>query len=162
MTWQSFLLPYGRMPRLPFVAVTAATYILFVVLVMSWAKMPASGRLLMDLPLFLIFLVKFIAAAKRLHDIRLSAVWAAPALVIMIWGMYNNYAVPLLHAPFLSIPGFFWIGTTIVGYNTVAAVVLLLALVLTDVCLFFVPGNKGQNRYGPGLHMRDDVITDVF
>ena len=49
-----------------------------------------------------------------------------------------------------------------VGYSTIVAMALLIALVLTDVLLCFMPGNSGQNRYGPGLHSRESVITDVF
>lgn len=163
MSWISYFLPVGRIPRLPYIGVTIAIYVVFMLLIMAWSRMDTdAGRLWIDLPLFALFTVKFIAAAKRLHDIGLSGLWAAPVLILLATGLYNNYAVQLLHAPSLFLPGFITIGSALVSYSTIAAMALLVTLVLTDVLLCLMPGNTGQNRYGQGLHNRESVITDVF
>lgn len=137
---------------------------LFIVVVVNlWRVREYSGAYyLLHVVAMSMLPVKFCLAARRLHDLGQSMLWALPLLLLCTVGCYNNYFVPLTSAPFFDVgvplsvifPRFAnsttVLGLTVAGY-----------IVLTDLVLCVIPGNQGANRYGLDPR-RDDSPVDIF
>ena len=160
--WRFLLSPRGRIARTPYLGVIVVLYVAFVTLVQFWSTSSGMVRPALSVMLMAVFPLKFIASAKRLHDINLPALAAAPALLLMAWAVYNNVAVQILHwSPFV-LPGFLTVASRPFSYNMVALVVLLVLIVITDLILIFVPGIRGANRYGDDGRTPTAAVAELF
>lgn len=79
---------------------------------------------------------QFCVSAKRLHDLNLPAVLALFSFVELVFTLYVGFTPPALLPPALSQ------NITTID-NSLMAVVVVFSLLL-----LFIPGTKGENRYG--------------
>ena len=152
----------GRIARLPFLATIVVTYGAIIALAQMLAKSAGVLHLTLSALVLAVFAAKFIFTTKRLHDIGLPALLASPIIVVTCLGLYNNFVVPALHVPRFVLRGNTMIGHLQVSYFVVEMVVLLGAILLSDTALLFIPGNRGNNRYGNDLRRLEHTFTDVF
>ena len=158
-----FLLsPKDRMARLPFLSCVVVSYISFVILIHFWSISTSLPRTLLNLAVLSLLALKFIVTARRWHDIGMPALMAAPLLTVLGLGAYNNYAVPYLHAPMLGDYGKVFLFHWQLTYLMLFGIIILIAILVSDIALLFIPGNTGNNRYGNDLRRLEHTFTDVF
>jgi len=142
-----FITPKGRLNRLPYFANSAGVNIIALVIglvfrgLMSWvgeAESSVSVAMQIIWLVLVIFLnyLWFCLAAKRLHDIGLTAwigliVWADTALMLIITVM-EIMGLPL---------------SQFTDQNTIQATITIVSIIFSLV-LLFTPGQKGENRFG--------------
>ncbi len=155
---------YGRIPRLPFIPFTIASYIAFILLINAWSAQHAAVMIyLLNTLVLSVFPLKFLVMSKRLHDVGLSAVFGFPLLIIMTMGLYANFGVGLLHAPAIGLLGFtLWIANRNVSIGSILGLTALAAIVLSDLALMAWPGNRNANRYGAPAKRRDSAVAEHF
>lgn len=151
----------GRMARLQFLVVIAICYGLFIGLIHLWNQY-LTIRVLMNGAIMAVFTVKYLANIKRLHDLGLPALTAAPTPILTLWIGYNNFVVTYLGTPRLDVPGTLSIFHETVGSSSVVAAILLLMIALSDLALVFVPGTRGANRYGGDGRTSGEEVVGVF
>lgn len=154
--------PKGRMARLPFLSCLVVSYVCFVGLIHFWSTSTGVPRTLLNLAVLCLLALKFVITARRWHDVGMPALMAAPLLIVVGLGAYNNYAVPNLHAPMLAAYGSVSLFHKQFTYLMLFGITVLVAILLSDIALIFIPGNRGNNRYGNDLRRLEHTFTDIF
>ncbi|WP_443750729.1 DUF805 domain-containing protein [Asticcacaulis solisilvae] len=117
--------------------------------------------LLRTLFMFL-FALRLHWATRRLHDIGVTAYLAAPVALVLGAGIVGNTASFLNLDP----PAIFNQPSPIAYHgmtNGVFGILIILAVVLLEeLALMIIPGNKGPNRFGPPPGAKPPKPADLF
>jgi uncharacterized membrane protein YhaH (DUF805 family) len=158
--------PQGRIARLPFLIYLVVSYAaLFVFIILAEDKSHAPWVYnVSNMLSLLIFWPKFAAAGKRLHDINLSGLLALPYLVFAIMGLYDDFGMAVFHFPdiffYVYLP--FHVFGKPMTFGFAAIMVCVVFIVLCDLILFFIPGNRDINTFGPPPGRQPTPAQDVF
>ena len=154
----------GRVMRLRFALFTITSYAVFIALVTMWHTHKANDAWRVILHLLTIgnLPLKYIVSSKRFHDLNLSGLCASPLLILTFIALYNNYVVRLPYIQSLQIPGFIIISGQVITYSLIAGLLVVIAILLTDLTLMFIAGTRGTNHYGDDPRQPTQSFSEVF
>ena len=151
------LLPYGRLNRTAFAVSLVATMGLCLATLLGAGLvdihlLPALAALIQ-----LCLWIKCVLTGRRMHDIGLTGWLAAPGLVLFAYGITYKFAPDFMYGLYDQLH-LRHTAEDIGNYF----VLLLVAILIADLILCFIPGNKTANRFGPPPGQSAAPAQDVF